>query len=116
MPHDSPSAADIPTNIRDPEGLWTAFGGRARVILVNTSLVEPADFPTRYEDFLDDRYPADQIGMAYRSLERQLPMPLLSMPMRVPTLRRPFSRPCRTEASASSMAMVSCVIWWLMAS
>jgi len=65
MPHDSPAATDIPAKYRDPEGLWTAFGGRARVILVNTRLVEPADYPTRYADFLADRYPADQIGMAY---------------------------------------------------
>jgi len=65
MPHESPAAADIPAKYRDPEGFWTAFGGRARVILVNTHLLQPADYPTRYEDFLDDRYPADQISMAY---------------------------------------------------
>ena len=65
MPHESPAAADIPAKYRDPEGFWTAFGGRARVILVNTNLMQPADYPARYEDFLDARYPADQIGMAY---------------------------------------------------
>ena len=65
MPHLSPSAAGIPAKYRDPEGYWTAFGGRARVILVNTRLLQPADYPARFADFLDPRYPADQIGMAY---------------------------------------------------
>jgi iron(III) transport system substrate-binding protein len=65
MPYQSPSAADIPARYRDPEGYWTAFGGRARVILVNTEKLQPADYPTRFTDFLDPRYPADQIGMAY---------------------------------------------------
>ena len=36
----SPVAADIPDAYKDPEGYWTAFGGRARTLLVNTDLVE----------------------------------------------------------------------------
>lgn len=38
----SPQAAAYPPEFRDPNGMWTGFGGRARVIIVNTKLV-PAD-------------------------------------------------------------------------
>lgn len=63
--YESPAAAAIPAKYKDPEGYWTAFGGRARCILVNTNRLEPTEYPTRYADFLDARYPADEIGMAY---------------------------------------------------
>ncbi len=64
-PYQSKSAASIPNKFKDPAGYWTAFGGRARCILVNTKLLNKEDYPSKFEDFLSDRYPADKIGMAY---------------------------------------------------
>jgi iron(III) transport system substrate-binding protein len=42
QPYDSPSAADIPDEFRDPQRRWTAFAARARVFIVNTKLADPA--------------------------------------------------------------------------
>ncbi len=39
--YDSPSAAKIPARWRDGERRWTAFAARARVLLVNTDLIDP---------------------------------------------------------------------------
>lgn len=64
-PYVSPEATGIPAAYIDPEGYWTGFGGRARVCLVNTELVEPGDYPTSIYDFLDEQYPADQVAIAY---------------------------------------------------
>lgn len=63
-PYDSPSAADIPDQFRDPSHLWTGFAARARVLIVNTELLPDADArPATTDDFLDPRF-ADQAGMA----------------------------------------------------
>lgn len=64
-PYTSPSASDIPDAYKDAEGYWTGFGGRARVLLINTDLVNPADYPKSLYDLLDPKYPGDKIGMAY---------------------------------------------------
>lgn len=40
------------------------LGARARVFLVNTKLVKPADYPKSLDDLLSDKYPADRVGMA----------------------------------------------------
>jgi iron(III) transport system substrate-binding protein len=63
-PYVSPNAADIPAQFKDPGGYWTCFGGRARILIVNTDLVKKEDFPRSIYDFLDPRWPADRIGMA----------------------------------------------------
>jgi iron(III) transport system substrate-binding protein len=34
-PYRSPSAADVPARFRDPDGFWTGFAGRPRVIVYN---------------------------------------------------------------------------------
>lgn len=39
-PYISPSASDIPGRFKDPEGYWTGFAARARVLLYNTDLVQ----------------------------------------------------------------------------
>jgi len=44
-----PSAATIPANFKDPEGHWTGFAARARVIVYNTTLVPAADAPRDLE-------------------------------------------------------------------
>ncbi len=58
------NAGDIPAAYRDPENYWYGFGGRARVIIVNTDWVSPENYPAGYMDFLNPDYPADKIGMA----------------------------------------------------
>ena len=64
-PYASPMASGIPDEYVDPDDYWTGFGGRARVCLVNTELLNPEDYPSSIYDFLDERYPADQIAIAY---------------------------------------------------
>ena len=61
----SPSASDIPVQYLDPEGYWSGFAGRARVLLVNTDLVSPEDYPASIFDLLEPTWPTDQIGIAY---------------------------------------------------
>ncbi|MBP3206449.1 MAG: extracellular solute-binding protein [Lachnospiraceae bacterium] len=65
QPYVSPEAADIPEAYKDSEGYWTAFGGRARVLLVNTDLVEKKDYPASIYDLTSGKYAADQIAIAY---------------------------------------------------
>jgi iron(III) transport system substrate-binding protein len=50
-PYESPSAKDIPSRYKDPNGRWTGFAARIRVILYNTAQVKPADAPRSIEDF-----------------------------------------------------------------
>jgi iron(III) transport system substrate-binding protein len=57
QPYDSPAAADIPEQFRDPERLWTGFGARARVLIVNTdAFPDPAQRPDSTHDFLDEAF------------------------------------------------------------
>ncbi len=63
-PYDSPSAAEIPSQFRDPDNFWTGTSGRARVFIINTDLVEPAEYPHALADFLDPAQPADKIAVA----------------------------------------------------
>jgi iron(III) transport system substrate-binding protein len=65
QPYDSPSAADIPAEYRDPESLWTGFAARARVFIVNTELVGPEERAAIHgmADLLDPRW-AGKVGMA----------------------------------------------------
>ena len=60
--YDSPSAAGIPEAFRDPERRWTGFAARARVLIVNTDLVDPTEVRGMW-DLVDDRW-AGQVGMA----------------------------------------------------
>lgn len=53
--YDSPSAAEIPSTFRDPEHRWTGFGARARVFIVNTDEMDPAELSS-LEDLLDPRW------------------------------------------------------------
>lgn len=61
----SPSAEGIPEYYADVDGTWTAFAGRARVLIANTDLLAEDEFPDSIFDMLDMDYPADQIGIAY---------------------------------------------------
>lgn len=64
QPYQSPSAAELPTTYRDPEANWTAFGGRARVILINTNRVSKGDEPDSVASLVSPHDSADQAGMA----------------------------------------------------
>ena len=63
--YDSPSAADIPPQYKSPNGSWTGFGGRGRVLLVNTQRLGTTPAPGSIYDFFDERYPAGSLGIAY---------------------------------------------------
>jgi iron(III) transport system substrate-binding protein len=54
--YDSPSAKEIPENFRDPDRMWTGFGARARILIVNTELVGPDERPTSMNDLLDPKW------------------------------------------------------------
>ena len=55
-PYQSPNAAGIPAEARDPQGLWTGFAARARVLIVNTDLVPEADRPRSVDALIDPRW------------------------------------------------------------
>lgn len=40
------------------------LGARARVFLVNTTLVKPEDYPRSLDDLLNEKYPANRVGLA----------------------------------------------------
>ena len=61
----SPEAEGIPSAYVDPDGFWTGFGGRARVLLVNTELISVDDYPTSIFDLTSGAYDAENIGIAY---------------------------------------------------
>lgn len=62
-PYGSPSAADIPDLLRDPEQRWTGFAARARILIVNTELLDRRDPPSRTRDLLANVW-AGQAGIA----------------------------------------------------
>jgi iron(III) transport system substrate-binding protein len=55
QPHDSPSAAGIPETFRDPQRRWTGFAARARILIVNTDLADPAEIRSMW-DLFDPRW------------------------------------------------------------
>ncbi len=62
--YQSPSSSSIQEGFKDGKGYWAGMGGRARVFIVNTNLVKPADYPSSIDDLLDSRRPAASIGIA----------------------------------------------------
>jgi len=46
----------IPAELRDEQGRWFGLAVRARTIVYNTDLVDPADVPTTYEELADETY------------------------------------------------------------
>jgi iron(III) transport system substrate-binding protein len=55
-PYQSPQAAGLPRRYSDPEGFWTGFSARARVIIYNTSLIEIGQEPKSVLDLADKRF------------------------------------------------------------
>ncbi|HEX2341965.1 MAG TPA: extracellular solute-binding protein [Vicinamibacterales bacterium] len=52
----SPSAQGIPPVLVDPEGFWTGFSARIRVMAYNTTLVKPDEAPRSVFDLADPRW------------------------------------------------------------
>jgi len=55
-PYRSPNADDIPARYRDPDGYWTGFAARARVIVYNTNLVKAEEAPASVMDLANPRW------------------------------------------------------------
>jgi iron(III) transport system substrate-binding protein len=55
-PYTSPSAASIPSRFKDPNGHWTGFAARARVLIVNTDLVPEGERPSSMWDLIDPKW------------------------------------------------------------
>ena len=55
-PYRSPSAQGIPAVLVDPEGYWTGFSARIRVIAYNTTLVKPDEAPRSVFDLADPKW------------------------------------------------------------
>ncbi len=59
----SPSARGIPAALVDPDGYWTGFSARVRVIAYNTALVKSEDAPRSVFDLADAKWKG-QVSMA----------------------------------------------------
>jgi len=55
-PYRSPAAAGLPPQFSDPEGYWTGFSARARVLIFNRALVSDREAPRSVMDLLDERF------------------------------------------------------------
>lgn len=60
----SASAAGIPDAFKDPDGYWTGFAARARVLIVNTNLVAEADMPDSIFELTDEKW-RGSVGLAF---------------------------------------------------
>lgn len=57
VPYLSPSAVNIPEKMKDPEGHWTGFAARARVILVNKDLLpDPKAWPISVNEMVNPEW------------------------------------------------------------
>jgi iron(III) transport system substrate-binding protein len=55
-PYRSPNAEGIPAALRDPDGYWTGFSARMRVIAYNTNLVPAEQAPRSVLDLADPQW------------------------------------------------------------
>jgi iron(III) transport system substrate-binding protein len=62
-PYEPRLARDIPATFKDKDGLWYGFAARARIIIVNNTLVQAADRPKGIRDLLDPKWKG-KIGIA----------------------------------------------------
>lgn len=59
----SPQATAFPPQFRSPRGLWYGFAARARVLIVNRTLVPPSETPSSIFDLCDRRWKG-RVGIA----------------------------------------------------
>jgi ABC-type thiamine transport system substrate-binding protein len=94
----SPSAAGIPAALVDPDGYWTGFSARIRVLAYNTKTVTAKDAPQSIFDLADPKWKG-QVAMADPRFDpRRFTSPL--------STRSPATRKW-TISSAGSRAMAS---------
>jgi iron(III) transport system substrate-binding protein len=62
-PYRSPSADGIPATLVDPDGYWTGFSARMRVIAYNTNTVTPQEAPRSIFELADPKWKG-QVAMA----------------------------------------------------
>ncbi len=55
-PYRSPRADGLPPQFSDPQGYWTGFSARARVLIYNRNLVPEGQEPSSVMDLLDPRF------------------------------------------------------------
>jgi iron(III) transport system substrate-binding protein len=55
-PYRSPRRADLPATFKDPDGYWTGFSARSRILLVNTRLVPERDLPRSILELTEPRW------------------------------------------------------------
>jgi iron(III) transport system substrate-binding protein len=55
-PYRSPDAQGIPAALVDPDGFWTGFSARIRVIAYNTKLVKAEDAPQSVFDLAEPKW------------------------------------------------------------
>jgi iron(III) transport system substrate-binding protein len=55
-PYQSPSAREIPATFKDPDGYWTGFSARVRVIAYNTKLVPDNEAPASVLELADPKW------------------------------------------------------------
>ncbi len=55
-PYRSPAAQGLPPEFSDPEGFWTGFSTRARVLIYNTDLIPEEEAPSSIFDLIDPRF------------------------------------------------------------
>lgn len=63
-PYKSPSASDIPPVFKDPEGYWTGFGARCRILIYNKNLLKPDDLPKSIFELTEPKWKG-KVAMAY---------------------------------------------------
>ncbi|MEN8128652.1 MAG: extracellular solute-binding protein [Pseudomonadota bacterium] len=56
VPYRSPQAEGLPKQFSDPDGHWTGFSARARVLIYNRKLVPQGQQPNSVMDLLDERF------------------------------------------------------------
>lgn len=64
-PYVSENAMDIPEKYKDPDERWTGFCGRARILLVNTELMDSPDYPESIFDMINIDQNLDEVAIAY---------------------------------------------------
>lgn len=65
QPYISENSLTIPDSYKDNEGYWTGFGGRARVMIINTDIMDSGVYPDSVHDLTDKKYSSYKKAIAY---------------------------------------------------